>query len=310
MSTEEVKTQSTIYKYSLLLAAFGLAAFLGSLWLGWTLTLILLVIGAVMTTYSLYMSPDQVLRWQKAQKLDRYYNADLYQLVNRLAINANLKYSPDVYLVRNNVPNAFALGTRERPVIGITSGLVNLLSDRELAGVLAHEITHIKNNDLMVKGLAMSFGRLTHLLSWIGRFMLLLALPMLLLGMQPFSMGAALLMVISPGLNVLLQMGLSRSMEYLADHGAAEITRDPMGLASALKRIEQLGRPWWAMHWRPVTSQAGTDWLRSHPDTDKRISRLQQLAGQYRYRNPVMIHRDYRSPVHDIVRSPFRFGWK
>lgn len=280
MSHSEARAQSSIQKYALLFGAFGLAAAIGSIWLGWTLTLMLLGVGALITTFSLSMAPQQILRWQRAQKLDRYYQSELYQLVNHLARRAGLQYSPDVYLVNSQVPNAFALGTKEQPIIGITSGLVKVLNERELSGVLAHEISHIKNNDLLFKGLATSFGNLTNTLSWVGRLLLLFAIPMLLLGLETISIGAILLLIFSPLLNVLLQMGLSRSMEYMADHDAAVITGDPMGLASALHRIENIGRPWWAQFWKPALSQASNEWLKSHPETEKRISRLRLLAGR------------------------------
>lgn len=295
MSSSEVRFQNSIQKYSLLIGAFALAAFIGSLWLGWMLSLLLLGVGAVITTISLSLSPERILRWQKARKLDRYYQAELYQLVNHLARRAGLQYSPDVYLVPSQVPNAFALGSKERPMIGITSGLVNVLSERELSGVLAHEISHIKNNDLLVKGLAGSFGNLTNTLSWIGRILLLFAIPLMLVGVEILSLGAILLLIFSPALNILLQLGLSRSMEYLADHDAAIITQDPMGLASALHRIERLSTPWWARFWRPAVTQASGEWLRSHPDTQKRISKLRLLSGQT-HQIPVSqkrIHRNY-----------------
>ena len=295
MSSSEVRFQNSIQKYFLLIGAFVLAAFIGSLWLGWTLSLLLLGVGAMVTTISLNMAPERILRWQKARKLDRYYQAELYQLVNHLARRAGLKYSPDVYLVPGQVPNAFALGSKERPMIGITSGLVNVLNERELSGVLAHEISHIKNNDLLIKGLASSFGNLTNTLSWIGRVLLLFTIPMILLGIETFSLGAILLLIFSPALNILLQMGLSRSMEYLADHDAAMITQDPMGLASALHRIENLSTPWWTRFWKPAVTYSSVEWLRSHPDTQKRISKLRALAGiphQMHVSQP-RVHRNY-----------------
>ena len=279
MSHSDIRAQSSFQKYALLFGAFGLAAAIGSIWLGWTLTLLLLAVGAVITTFSLQMAPKQILRWQRAQKLDRYYQWELYQLINRLAQRAGLSHSPDVYLVNSRVPTAFALGSKERPIIGITSGLINVLNERELSGVLAHEISHIKNNDLLVKGLATSFGNLTNTLSWVGRLLLLLSVPMMLMGIETVSFWAILVLIISPVFNVLLQMGLSRSMEYLADHDAALITQDPMGLATALYRIETLSRPWWARFWQPAMAQTSAEWLRSHPETSKRIAKLKALVG-------------------------------
>ncbi len=303
MSDSEIRANNTFQKYALLIGAFGLAAFLGSLWLGLTLTLAVLGMGALITTFSMQMAPQQILRWQRAKRLDRFYHADLYQLINRLAHRAGLIYSPEIYLVGSRVPNAFAVGTKEKPVIGMTTGLVNMLSERELSGVLAHEISHIKNNDLLVKGLALSFGNLTNTLSWVGRLLLLFALPMFLLGSETISLGAILLLILSPGLNALLQLGLSRSMEYLADHDAALITKDPLGLASALQRIDRLSRPWWRA-WNPVASQASTDWLRSHPKTEKRIERLRTLAADDRSMNQ---NHQYIDPREALLRREWPF---
>ena len=279
MSSSKYRAQNSYQKYAWLLSALGLAALIGSIWMGWTMTLFLLGVGSVVTFFSMMIAPQQILKWQKAQKLDRYYQAELYQLVNHLARRAGLSYSPDVYLVHSRVPNAFALGSKEQPIIGITSGLINVLNERELSGVLAHEISHIKNNDLLVKGLAANFGNLTNTLSWIGRILLLFAIPMFFLGIETISIWAILLLILSPGLNVLLQMGLSRSMEYLADHDAAMITKDPMGLASALDRIENLSKPWWATWWKPSLTETSGEWLRSHPETARRIAKLRMLAG-------------------------------
>ena len=201
-----------------------------------------------------------------------------------MAAKAHLPKSPNLYMIRSKIPNAFALGTKDKPLIGISQGLLSMLNDRELQGVLAHEISHIKNNDLFVKGLALSFGNLTNTLSTIGKFLLFLALPLYLMGIESISFIAILVLIFSPLLNIILQLGLSRSMEYLADHDAATITGDPMGLALALQRIESLSKPWWNSV-NPVAYQS-SDWLSSHPNTEKRIERLRDMTTQSSYHYP------------------------
>lgn len=270
---------NNLRKYALLISVFALAAMLGSLWLGWNLTLWLLGIGAILSIYSMNFAPTRLLRFRGAVRLNPYQYPDLYNEVNHLTSRAGLSKTPELYLVKSKVPNAFALGTRRKPVIGISVGLVSMLSQRELQGVLAHEMSHIRNNDLFVKGLALSFGNLTNTLSTIGKLLLFLALPFYLMGMVTFPIFALLILVFSPVLNILLQLGLSRSMEFLADHDAAIITGDPIGLALALLRIDAMSKPWWRTL-NPLNYKS-SDWLSSHPDTAKRIEKLQSMAKQY-----------------------------
>ncbi|HAP65235.1 MAG TPA: hypothetical protein DCR93_39070 [Cytophagales bacterium] len=273
------------------------------MWLGWTLTSWILGIGALITLYSLRRNPAKILRWQGAVKLDPYYHADLYQMVKNLAHRAELSRVPDVYLMKSRSANAFAVGSEENPVVGVSQGLLQALDYREIEGVLAHEISHIKNNDLYVKGLAASFGNLTHTLSWIGKILLFLSVPLFLLGMNPIPLWPLLLLALSPTLNLLLQLGLSRSMEYLADLDAAVLTGDPMGLASALQRIERMSRPWWWGQWQPMASQSA-DWLRSHPNTRTRIERLAEMQGQKPVSDRAQPTTRWRQPHVVVTRRP------
>jgi heat shock protein HtpX len=233
------------------------------------------------------LAPSRILRWQGAVKLNKYQQVELNDMVNQLASRAGLSNPPELYMVKNKVPNAFALGTKEKPVIGISIGLVSLLNQRELQGVLAHEISHIKNNDLFVKGLALSFGNLTNTLSTIGKFLLLLALPLYLMGIVSIPLFALILLLFSPVLNILLQLGLSRSMEFLADYDAGTITGDPMGLGLALLKLESLSKPWW----RTLNHMTykSSNWLSSHPETGKRIERLHEMAEQFPNYDPQSI---------------------
>ncbi len=284
-------------KNVLFIAVFLLAATIGVLWLGWLSTFIVLVIFAVFTFYSLRISPFQILKWHKAVPLSRYAYTELYQIVDDLARGAQLEKAPQLFLIKSKAINAFALGNKQQSAIGVTHKLMQVLTRDELAAVLAHEISHIKNNDLLVKGLAVSFGRFTHGLSLVGRILLILSIPMYLIGYPLFSLAPVLFLVFSPLLNVLLQMGISRRMEFAADHDAAELTRDPLALASALEKIEKLRRPWWTDFYS--VRYNSMEWLKSHPGTKKRVEKLQRLAAKYR-KSGQNIYRQIFTP----------FGWQ
>lgn len=293
---------NNLRKYTLLFSVFALAAIIGSLWIGMNLTLWILGLGALLSIYSINLAPSRILKWQGATKLDMFYYSELYDTIHQLASRAGLSRAPDLYIVKSKVPNAFALGTKEKPVIGFSQGLVSLLSQRELQGVMAHEISHIKNNDLFIKGLALSFGNLTNTLSTIGKILLFLSLPFYLMGVEFISILALLLLVLSPMLNILLQLGLSRSMELLADYDAASLTGDPLGLASALNRIETISRPWWKI--LSPGMYTSSDWLSSHPETRKRIEKLRTVAEQYPAKESVKIH-NRKIPSMFLTRKPF-----
>ncbi len=140
--------------------------------------------------------------------------------------------------------NAFAVGTRKHAAIAVTDGLVRQLDMRELVGVVAHEISHVRNNDLWVMGLADMFSRTTSILSLIGQFLLFLNLPLILLSQVTVNWFAIFLLIFAPNLSALAQLALARTREFDADLNAARLTGDPDGLASALVKIERAQGGW------------------------------------------------------------------
>ncbi len=199
---------------------------------------------------------------------------DLWAVLRELAARAGLPAVPVPHYVPSGVVNAFATGTKHHAAIALTDGLLRSLTPRELTGVLGHEIAHIANEDLRVMGLADSISRPTHLLALLGQIMLLFSLPALLWGTVAIQWPALLLLVVSPQLALLAQLGLSRVREFDADRLAAELTGDPQGLALALAKIERESRAWLLPGWgNPEPS-----WLRTHPATTERIQRLRELA--------------------------------
>lgn len=201
----------------------------------------------------------------------------LWSVVARLAARAGLPVVPALYRIPDAAINAFAVGSRRRPAIAVTEGMLARLDSRELVAVLAHETAHIAHDDLRVMNLADYVGRLTSLLSAVGIALLVMLFPDWLGGEIELPWAGLLVLMLSPYLALLAQLGLSRVREHDADLAAAEYTGDPEALASALQRIEHDLR-----RWRWLIPGGGTQpsWLRTHPATAERIRRLRALAGR------------------------------
>ena len=197
----------------------------------------------------------------------------LWRMIQTLAERSNLPSVPQLHYLPSPVVNAFAVGSRRNSAIALTDGLLRTLSPREIGGVVAHEMAHIAHNDLRVMGLADYVSRLTSLFAMVGQIMLLFALPMWVLGEATINWLALVVLIFSPYLALLAQLGLSRVREFDADLNAVQLTHDPSGLASALAKIEQFTRSWqaWLM---PGWGNPEPSWLRTHPATEERIRRL------------------------------------
>ncbi len=173
--------------------------------------------------------------------------------------------------------NAFAVGRRDDAVIGVTDGILRALNLRELTGVLAHEMSHIRNNDVWLMGMADLAGRMTRMMSLFGIGLLLFSVPMWLQGGSLVSVVLILLLIFAPQLTTLLQLALSRSREFDADLDAAGLTNDPAGLSSALAKLERQQRSPWEQILMPGRKLPEASLLRTHPPTKERIARLSSL---------------------------------
>jgi heat shock protein HtpX len=237
---------------------------------------------------------------------------DLVLLVGELARRAGLDRVPTLHLLPSRLPQAMSAGDREEPAVAVTLGLLQALSPREVAAVLAHEIAHIRHGDAWVMRLAASAATLTQTMSTVGIVLLIVFLPVLVMtGEAIVSPLAVLLLSFSPVVSDLLQLSLSRRREFLADAGAVELTGDPRGLASALLRLERL----LGNDWERVGSRGGwLHWFRTHPRTEERIDRLLQLVPPARPDLPIALQPADLRPLfgdrHDPRRrrfmSPFR----
>ncbi len=217
------------------------------------------------------------LRLYRARALHPHEAPEIWPLLHELSARAGLPATPVPHYVPSAVVNAFATGSKQEASIALTDGLLRRLSPRELAGVLAHESVHITNEDLRVMRLADSVSRLTSLLAMVGQIAIVFSLLALLAGAVAVNWPGLLLLAASPQLALLAQLGLSRVREFDADRLAAELTGDPQGLASALAKIERVSRSWRAWLW-PGWGNPEPSWLRTHPATQERISRLLTLA--------------------------------
>lgn len=234
--------------------------------------------GALSLLVSPRVSPRLVLGMFGARRLSYAEAPRLHEISEAIARRAGLPAVPELYYIPSPVLNAFTVGNREQPAIAVADGLLRALTLRELAGVLAHEVGHIRNNDLWVMGLADTMASLTRLMAFFGLALLLLNLPLMLMEQDPFPWVLVLLLTLAPTLGALLQLALSRTREFDADLDAAHLTGDPEGLASALDRIERLqGSLWERALLRSHRGCGGPSLLRTHPDTRERVRRLLEL---------------------------------
>ncbi|MCB2055200.1 MAG: M48 family metalloprotease [Geminicoccaceae bacterium] len=251
------------------------------------------------------VSPAWLMRAYGARLLDRTAFPEGVALVEALAARAGLRRAPSLHYLPSRMLNAFAVGRGEDAAIAVTDGMLRTLDRRELTGVLAHEIAHVRNGDLWIMGVADAMSRLTGLLSYAGLLLALFALPLALLGMPLLPLAGGLLLIAAPTIGSLLQLALSRSREYDADLAAVELTGDPLGLASALGKLERLQGRYWEEILLPGRRMPQPSLLRTHPPSEQRIARLMALAGMERAgpalpRQPV-------APRWPVVTAPPRF---
>lgn len=237
-----------------------------------------LVLGGVTVAMVGRVGPKMVLSMYEARAIPRHQFPEGHAIMDELARRASLPSVPKLHVVPSRVLNAFAVGRREDSAIAITDGLIRALSLRELAGVLAHEVSHIAHEDLRVMAFADMVSRYTSFMSTVGIVTLFINIGFMAGGYQvqvPWL--AVLILVLSPTIGGLLQLALSRTREFDADLGAAMLTGDPDGLASALVKLETAQRRHWEAMMLPGGRIPDPSLLRSHPPTDQRVARLMAL---------------------------------
>jgi heat shock protein HtpX len=271
---------ANIVQAGLLLAAFGLLLAL-AIWPQFGATAVFIAALAVVAVVALATRvPPPMAMWLYGAR--RHQPGSLKQvdsLVAALAQRAALLRAPTLYVVPSTMLSAFSIGTMRRSAIAVTENLLRRLTMREIAAVFAHEISHICLGDLLVFAIADMVTRFAQALYYVGLALAALNLWRLVTGEDFVSWWTVALLVLAPALINLLQLSLSKKREFAADRAAALITGDPMGLASAISRLEAPVGNAWDDLLPPVPARKVPlpSLLRFPPPAEQRIARLHAL---------------------------------
>lgn len=248
-----------------------------------------LIFAAISSFGSWFYSDKAALAAYKAQPTTREQSPELFDMVANLTQKAGLPM-PKLFVVPTKTPNAFATGRDpDNATIAVTQGIIEILDKDELAGVIAHELTHIKNRDTLTQAVA---GTLGGAITFLGRMLTFGTLygPVNRDNRQGGNpLGIIILVVLAPVSASIIQMAISRTREFSADYGSAEITGKPLALASALQKLESIGKQI-PMNGNPsfepiliMNSFSGgglQSLFRTHPSTEERVHQLQEIAKQ------------------------------
>ncbi len=241
--------------------------------------IIAFVLALIMNLFSYWFSDKIVLRRYSAREVLSTDNSRLYNIVEKLATSADLPM-PKVYIIPGKMPNAFATGRNpSHAAVAATEGILQILSDEELAGVMAHELTHVKNRDTLTSTVAATIVGAITLLGQMGRY-----------NVSSRSRNPLILvaLILFPIAGLLIRMAISRVREYAADEGGAKISGHPLGLANALNKLSQ------GVALNPITRGNPADshlfivnpftgglqnLLSTHPPMEERIRRLKEMSG-------------------------------
>ncbi|GAB6094906.1 zinc metalloprotease HtpX [Desulfatiferula olefinivorans] len=283
----------TVLMIALMAVLLGLLAYIVA---GAVIAVLVLALIAGAYAVGPSMAPRLAMRFFKARSLSYLDAPGLHQMLRSLSSRAGLENLPELYLIPSPTPAAFAVGDSDKSAVALSAGLLNRLEPVEIAGVTAHEISHIRNNDMRAMWFAMLISRVTDLLSMAGQVLLIITLPMVLISQVTVSWLPIALLIMAPSLSYLVQLGLSRVHEFKADLGSAEIMGSPEPLISALAKIEY-GRPGFLGYWFPMKRPETESVLfRTHPPTAERIRRLKEIRPHY-----PMLARDSRRTMHRRV---------
>jgi len=241
-----------------------------------------LVMALAMNFFSYWYSDKIVLRMSGAQEVSADDAPELHRIVEELSRAADIP-KPRVYVMQTDNPNAFATGRNpEHGAVAVTTGILRLLNATELKGVLAHEIGHIKNRDILIQSVASTLGAAITYLAYIGMFGGMGGDDDEGLG----ALGGILVMILGPIAAMLIQMSISRSREYVADETGAKLCQNPESLARALEKLAY-GVERAPMHANPATEPLYIvnpltggglqSWFSTHPPIEERVARLRAM---------------------------------
>jgi heat shock protein HtpX len=278
-----------LFRTGLLLAAMtGLFLAVGFLIGGQQGMLLAFLLAAGTNFFAYWNSGNMVLRMHGARQVDRNTHPEFHDMIARLARNAGLPM-PKIYIMDNPQPNAFATGRNpENAAVAATTGLFRFLDAEEIEGVMAHELAHVKNRDTLIMTMTATIAGAVSMLANFG----------MLFGDRDRNnplgpLGTILLVIMAPLAAMIVQMAVSRTREYAADRGGAEISGKPLALASALAKISNAAHhienhsaennPATAHMFivNPLSGQRMDNLFSTHPATENRIAELHKIAGNF-----------------------------
>jgi len=289
----------TIFLLSGMLLLLGLIGWLVAGFIGvvWALSM-----GVVFIATTAKLSSRLILFLTGASPVANNQLAQLRLIIEWLANRSQLAHLPKLYYIPGSAMLALSVGMHRDTVIAISDGLLRGLNTRELAAVLAHEVSHIQSKDLWMKVVADVTTRITSLMALTGYIMMIIYLPLYILQDEDIPWVLLLLLIVSPNLSALMQLALSRTREFSADLQAVKLTGDPEGLISALGKIERYQINWIEKLLLPGVSVPYPSLLRTHPLTEERIKRLQTLV-QHDELHPFINDQKIYPVRHEILRS-------
>jgi heat shock protein HtpX len=286
------------FRTTILLAVLtALLIWIGDMLGGRQGAIIALLIAGGMNFFSYWFSDKIVIKMYGGQEVTAQDDPELYGMVQDLTQRAGLPM-PKVYMLPQDTPNAFATGRNpQHAAVAVTDGIRRILNKRELAGVLAHELSHVKNRDILVSTIAATLAGAISYLAQMAQWAMIFG------GNRDRDdegggnvVGLIVMMIVAPIAAMLIQMAVSRSREYGADAGGAQITGDPLALASALRKLH-MGAQNIPLHVNnatanatahmfivnPLTGHGLASLFSTHPPMEERIARLEAMAGKIGY---------------------------
>jgi heat shock protein HtpX len=285
MTTTKQSTWGATLRTTILMASLGgLLVVIGALIGGASTAGLFLLMALAINFFAYFFSDKMALKMSRAQPIEESEAPRLYQIVRELTTRAGLPM-PRLYMIPQDQPNAFATGRNPKhSAVAVTRGITKLLSEDELRGVLAHELTHIRNRDILIQSVASAIGAaityLAYMFMWFGND-----------DNSPLSLVASLAMVLlAPIAASIIQLSISRQREYAADAGGAEICGNPESLASALLRLEQgatampmqvnqAAEPLYIV--KPFSGKGMASLFSTHPPIEERVRRLRQMRPSF-----------------------------
>jgi len=287
------------FRTTMLLAALtALVVWIGQMVGGPGGAVMALIMAGAMNFFSYWFSDKIVLKMYGGQEISANDDPELYSLVQELAARGGLPM-PKVYVIPEDTPNAFATGRNpEHAAVAVTQGIRRILNKRELAGVLGHELSHVKNRDILISSIAATLAGAISYLAYMAQW------GMIFGGNRDrddegggsnmFSL--LFMMIVAPIAAMLIQMAVSRSREYLADAGGAKISGDPLALASALRKLH-MGAQNIPLQVSPATQKATAHMFivsplsgggiaslfSTHPAMEERVARLEAMSKDLSY---------------------------